>query len=312
MDLKKNLSYFLTPEKIVLLSSLLVLAMVINHFTNSLFLGIAFFMVVLLLMAYAVSDEERAQRSFSDLLADLWGDTKKASKTGFDFTKEKAQVAKEKAQEARQEFKKDQESWDAKEASLAENENNQVQPGPPAHQGPALSQDQVINSQAGGQENQGQADPQVVQAQATVQANPAQQGPQAAPQQASYRVEPEPFELKKHGTWLNYLILLVGPIFLFIVLSAVSALLEIDFGIAATGIGFIIILYLISTLYYLPTLISYSLWKYVIFILNIFFSWTIIGWIVLLILAIVTNSSEKKDQYNDHQNKLLFGYVKDK
>ena len=46
----------------------------------------------------------------------------------------------------------------------------------------------------------------------------------------------------------------------------------------------------------LPTLISYTNWKYLIFILNIFLGPTIIGWLILLLVATSTNNSAKREQ----------------
>lgn len=45
-----------------------------------------------------------------------------------------------------------------------------------------------------------------------------------------------------------------------------------------------------SALYMLPTLIIHSKWKYVVWGINVFFSWTGIGWVCLLIFAFVLNS----------------------
>lgn len=45
-----------------------------------------------------------------------------------------------------------------------------------------------------------------------------------------------------------------------------------------------------SALYMLPTLIIHSKWKYVIWGINVFFSWTGIGWVFLLVASFVLNS----------------------
>lgn len=46
----------------------------------------------------------------------------------------------------------------------------------------------------------------------------------------------------------------------------------------------------------IPTLISHTNWKYLIFIFNVFFGLTVFGWIILLIIANATNNSAKREQ----------------
>ncbi|WP_368400237.1 hypothetical protein [Streptococcus anginosus] len=101
------------------------------------------------------------------------------------------------------------------------------------------------------------------------------------------------FKVKKTGGWLNIFIVLTDFIFLFAVASLFQ---QYAYNSIFVSIPFVVALMLLSVLNMLPTLISYTNWKYLIFVLNIFLGPTIIGWLILLIVAIFTNNSAKRDQ----------------
>lgn len=104
------------------------------------------------------------------------------------------------------------------------------------------------------------------------------------------------FQVQKHGFWLNILLIFIDVIFFF----SLMMFLAISGDTMHIGIPLIISLAVISVplsmINLLPTLISHTRWKYIIFILNIFLGPTIIGWFILLIVAISTNNSAKREQ----------------
>lgn len=102
------------------------------------------------------------------------------------------------------------------------------------------------------------------------------------------------FRLQKHGLWLNFLLIFLNfLVYLFIV----SNIPYFRYG-EGSQLGVVIfwVLVFASTLNLVPTLISHTGWKYVIFLLNVFIGPTIIGWILLLMLAIATNNGAKREQ----------------
>ena len=101
------------------------------------------------------------------------------------------------------------------------------------------------------------------------------------------------FKIKKTGKWLNIFIVLTDFIFLF---TVVSIFQQYAYNSIFISIPFVVVLMILSALNMLPTLISYTNWKYLIFILNIFLGPTIIGWLILLLVATSTNNSAKREQ----------------
>lgn len=117
---------------------------------------------------------------------------------------------------------------------------------------------------------------------------------------------PPMFEMKKKGNWINWVIFISGAIVIFFI---VTILAEMGFPIIATGgVGAgLAIIFLIDAIYFLPTLIYHASTggKIMMFILNSLFGFTIIGWIILLIIATSRNSKERRAQE-------LMHYVKHK
>ncbi|HEM5087573.1 TPA: superinfection immunity protein [Streptococcus suis] len=102
------------------------------------------------------------------------------------------------------------------------------------------------------------------------------------------------FQLKKYGSWLNFAIIFIDFIFFAIIASAINHASDS----MTEGISIVLLIFclLLSVFNSIPTLISHTRWKYLIFLLNIFLGPTIIGWLVLLIIAISTNNSAKREQ----------------
>jgi len=62
-------------------------------------------------------------------------------------------------------------------------------------------------------------------------------------------------------------------------------------------IAFIIFFAIIfSIINMIPVLVSHTGWKYILFLWNLLLGWTIIGWLIALIIAISTNNSAKREQ----------------
>lgn len=106
------------------------------------------------------------------------------------------------------------------------------------------------------------------------------------------------FKLKKRGTWLNVILVGINTLVFtaFLGLWVVNGS-SMNSGTAILAIlGIMLVSILLSLINLLPTLISHTGWKYVIFIFNIFFGPTIIGWLILLLIANATNKSAKREQ----------------
>lgn len=109
----------------------------------------------------------------------------------------------------------------------------------------------------------------------------------------------EEFQLQKHGMWLNIFLILINSFLFFIlwiiILDSSRAVSNGEIGSPAL-FGLVFISVFLSLINLVPTLISHTNWKYLIFIFNIFIGPTIIGWLVLLLLAISTNKSDRREQ----------------
>lgn len=109
----------------------------------------------------------------------------------------------------------------------------------------------------------------------------------------------EEFQLQKHGMWLNIFLILINSFLFFIlwiiILDSSRAVSNGEVGAPAL-FGLVFISVFLSLINLVPTLISHTNWKYLIFIFNIFIGPTIIGWLVLLLLAISTNKSDRREQ----------------
>lgn len=89
-------------------------------------------------------------------------------------------------------------------------------------------------------------------------------------------------------------------LFAFLFLPSLFVLSNFD-GIISDGIGgYLIILAISECIYLLPTLISHSGRKFIIWILNILFGWTILGWLILLFLALDGNNKRRMVHSLDH------------
>lgn len=109
----------------------------------------------------------------------------------------------------------------------------------------------------------------------------------------------EGFQLQKHGMWLNIFLILINSFLFFIlwiiILDSSRAVSNGEIGAPAL-FGLVFISVFLSLINLVPTLISHTNWKYLIFIFNIFIGPTILGWLVLLLLAISTNKSDIREQ----------------
>ena len=109
----------------------------------------------------------------------------------------------------------------------------------------------------------------------------------------------EEFQLQKHGMWLNIFLILINSFLFFIlwiiILDSSRAVSNGEVGAPAL-FGLVFISVFLSLINLVPTLISHTNWKYLIFIFNIFIGPTIIGWLALLLLAISTNKSDRREQ----------------
>ena len=109
----------------------------------------------------------------------------------------------------------------------------------------------------------------------------------------------EEFQLQKHGMWLNIFLILINSFLFFIlwiiILDSSRAVSNGEIGAPAL-FGLVFISVFLSLINLVPTLISHTNWKYLIFIFNIFIGPTILEWLVLLLLAISTNKSDIREQ----------------
>lgn len=101
------------------------------------------------------------------------------------------------------------------------------------------------------------------------------------------------FKLKRNGTWLNVFLVLSDFIFVLLLLSFLGSSGSNTINIT---LPILIASLIISWINMIPTLISHTNWKYLIFIFNVFFGLTVFGWIILLIIANATNNSAKREQ----------------
>ena len=109
----------------------------------------------------------------------------------------------------------------------------------------------------------------------------------------------EEFQLQKHGLWLNIFLIFINTFLFFVlwimILESSRSISNQQVGVPAL-FGLVFVCVLLSLINLVPTLISHTNWKYLIFIFNIFIGPTIIGWLVLLLLAISTNKSDRREQ----------------
>lgn len=102
-------------------------------------------------------------------------------------------------------------------------------------------------------------------------------------------IEDSPFKLRKKGMILNIFLFAIGVVPLFIIINILSEVLHIDITNSDLGALLIVIILAINFIYYIPTFICYSPSKLLIFILNALVSWTLIGWVILLMYAFSSN-----------------------
>lgn len=114
--------------------------------------------------------------------------------------------------------------------------------------------------------------------------------------QQHYATPPKEFTLIKKGKILNFILFLIGAVPLIAVLFFLNNYLNLGMAISSSSLFILVPILLFNMIYYLPTLICYSPSKLFIFILNIFVSWTLIGWIILLFYA---NSSNRAYRYQE-------------
>lgn len=127
------------------------------------------------------------------------------------------------------------------------------------------------------------------------------------PTQSVSTLAQEPFKVQKHGTVINWLIILAGLIPIYFIYDFLAN----GFGLPVLGsmgvAGVFLVLFLIDLIYYLPTLIYHASTggKIVMFILNSMFSWLFIPWLIFLIFAMSRNSNHRyKEEMLYHQRKL--------
>lgn len=118
------------------------------------------------------------------------------------------------------------------------------------------------------------------------------------------------FRLQKHGLWLNFILFTTASTLVFALINVAS--LENDTASPITALITIFVSILLSTINLIPTFISHTGWKYFIFILNIFLGPTIIGWFILLIVAISTNKNARKEQEMNYLLRKISDNVGDK
>lgn len=106
----------------------------------------------------------------------------------------------------------------------------------------------------------------------------------------------EEFKVKKHGSSINFIFLLFGLVPIGIVVANWS---QIFGGAIGGSIGAILLIAFIGdVIYYLPTLIYHASFggKFLMWLLNTIFSWTFIGWIILMVIASSRNSKAEREQ----------------
>lgn len=110
-------------------------------------------------------------------------------------------------------------------------------------------------------------------------------------------VDSTPFELKKHGKTLNRIMFGLGFIFLLIISSLIFSILDFSLTSGVTVAG-LLVLFLFTFIFYLPTFLYHASVsaKFFVFILNMVFGGTILGWIVLLIIV---NSKNKEYAFRE-------------
>ncbi|MBY4973774.1 hypothetical protein K6V43_10415 [Streptococcus suis] len=93
------------------------------------------------------------------------------------------------------------------------------------------------------------------------------------------------------GRALNIILYVISVVVYSFILAAFAPNIS-----SSDALGIILFLSLIDLIVLLPTFISHTGWKYIIFIANLLFAPTIIGWFLLLIIANVTNKSALREQ----------------
>ena len=113
----------------------------------------------------------------------------------------------------------------------------------------------------------------------------------------NYNQPSDEFQLKKHGLWMNFLLVFINFLLLFFIFTLINEEAIYRYGGGGGLLLWLAVLAVIlSCINLIPTFISHTRWKYLIYFINIFLGPTIIGWLVLLIVAIVTNNNAKRDQ----------------
>lgn len=119
------------------------------------------------------------------------------------------------------------------------------------------------------------------------------------------------FSAVKHGTWINILLLIFG---MFPVIMIALKINNIT-GSSTLGGGYLVIglIGLVgSAVYYLPTFIYHASTggKILMWIFNTVLSWTLIGWILLLVIATSRNKKSVLEQQNLHYLKKISDQMK--
>ena len=102
-------------------------------------------------------------------------------------------------------------------------------------------------------------------------------------------VADEPFKIRKKGLVLNFILFLTGVIPLVVIILLVDEFLGLNISSSSSTFLFIMVVLVINFIYYMPTFLCYSPSKIFIFVLNVLVSWTVIGWVLLLMFAISSN-----------------------
>lgn len=105
-----------------------------------------------------------------------------------------------------------------------------------------------------------------------------------------------PFKLRKKGLLLNFSLFLTGMIPLVVIIRLLDEFLELDISSSSSTFLFIMVVLVINFIYYMPTFICYSPSKIFVFVLNALVSWTVIGWVLLLMFA---SSSNRAYRYRE-------------
>lgn len=105
---------------------------------------------------------------------------------------------------------------------------------------------------------------------------------------------------QKPQTKTNIIMLLIGML-----PSLIASIIILSASIGSpdgfiSGFFFVILLLLVTAIgtavYYLPTLLNKTENKWIFFIINMFVGWTFLGWVVLLIVSLTSNSSAQSNQ----------------